>query len=217
MINTNTTISATITNNSTAKRRLDLNGAWKLDKTRGSPSMKYYLETMGVTPLAIEANEKGDADQDTIHIITLTSTDYNIKKISRVNDLTLSMILGQEQKLLQEDLDNNDKQQQKKQQSRVKSCLATSSSLRDVLIVSNMPTINGDAYVTDRKTMEEHPGERSGSSDSTIVLYKQELTVRNEWTGKEHTTIRYFVPHVVLVEDEEEKQKEVEDADEEDD
>ena len=31
-----------------------MNGTWILDKRRGSPSMRGYLETMGVTELAIE-------------------------------------------------------------------------------------------------------------------------------------------------------------------
>lgn len=75
--------------------RTSLNGTWILDRNRGSPSVRGFLETMGVSDLAIEANEKGELEHDTIHEITLTDTKFAIKKLSRVNDLTLELTLGE--------------------------------------------------------------------------------------------------------------------------
>jgi len=40
---------------------------------------------MDVNELAIEANEKGELEHDTIHDISLSPTTYKIKKLSRVN------------------------------------------------------------------------------------------------------------------------------------
>ena len=48
-------------------------------------SIEDVVETMDVNELAIEANEKGELEHDTIHDITLSSTTYKIKKLSRVN------------------------------------------------------------------------------------------------------------------------------------
>ena len=76
--------------------RTSLNGKWILNRNRGSPSARGFLETMGVSDLAIEANEKGDKEHDTIHEITLTDKEYKVKKLSRVNDMTLEVKLGEE-------------------------------------------------------------------------------------------------------------------------
>jgi len=76
--------------------RTSLNGKWILNRDRGSPSVRGFLETMGVSVLAIEANEKGEKEHDTIHEITLTEKEYKIKKLSRVNDMTLEVTLGEE-------------------------------------------------------------------------------------------------------------------------
>ena len=87
---------AGISNNEAPIIRTSLNGKWILDKNRGSPSVRGFLETMDVSDLAIEANEKGELEHDTIHEITLTDREYKIKKLSRVNDLTLEVTLGEE-------------------------------------------------------------------------------------------------------------------------
>jgi len=77
-------------------RRDSLNGCWILDATRGSPSMRQYLETMGVDELAIQANEKGESEQDTYHTIELSGTTIKIIKRSRVNnDLVVELTLGE--------------------------------------------------------------------------------------------------------------------------
>ena len=52
-----------------------------------------------MTELAIEANEKGEEEHDTIHIIEFADDDFSIKKMSRVNDLSLELKLGEEMKL----------------------------------------------------------------------------------------------------------------------
>ena len=151
-----------------------MHGTWILDKSRGHPSMRGYLETMGVTELAIEAHEKGEAEHDTIHIIDFTDTTFGIKKMSRVTDLGLELKLGEEFR-------------QPMSGDRVKTVLATSDCPgQSVRIVSRMPTMNGVASVVDTKTLT-----REGS----LLVMVQILTITNEMTGKEHTTVRYFVPY----------------------
>ena len=76
--------------------RDSLNGKWILDRNRGSPSIRGFLEIMEVSDLAIEANEKGEREHETLHEITLTETEYKIKKLSRVNDFTLEVALGEQ-------------------------------------------------------------------------------------------------------------------------
>ena len=158
--------------------RDSLNGKWQLDRNRGNPSVRGFLEIMGVSPLAIEANEKGDADHNTIHDITLTQTNYTIKKLSRVNDMILDVTLGDEQvkPLLPGD--------------RIKRTLATSDHLGHVLIVSSMPTMNGVARVTD----EKHLLQETAMDGTPRSIYVQKLTILNESTQTSDVTTRYFLP-----------------------
>ena len=70
---------------------------------------------------------------------------------------------------------------------RVKTTIATSDNPgQQVKIVSRMPTMNGMANVVDTKTLQR---------EGNILLLVQTLTIKNELSGKEHTTTRYFVPH----------------------
>ncbi len=151
-----------------------MNGTWILDKRRGQPSMRGYLETMGVTELAIQAHEKGEEENDTINIIEFDHEFFKVKKMSRVTDLGLELKLGQEFRQVMPG-------------ERTKTVLATSDNPgQSVKIVSRMPTMNGVATVVDTKTLQ-----REGS----LLLLVQTLVVKNERTGKEHTTVRYFIPH----------------------
>ena len=151
-----------------------MNGTWILDKRRGNPSMRGYLETMGVTEFAIEAHEKGEAEHDTINIIEFDEEYFKIKKISRVTDLELELKLGEE---FTQTLPGD----------RVKTVVATSDCPGEsVNIVSRMPTINGMAMVTDNKILR-----REGN---TLVMV-QTLVIRNEQSGQENTTVRFFVPY----------------------
>mmetsp|Transcript_11012 Transcript_11012/g.13025 ORF Transcript_11012/g.13025 Transcript_11012/m.13025 type:complete len:164 (-) Transcript_11012:63-554(-) len=133
---------------------------------------------MGVHELAIEANEKGDADHDTVHDITLTPTQYKIKKLSRVNDMVLDVTLGKEhaKPLLPGE--------------RLKRTLATSEHSGHVRVESSMPTMKGVSRVTDVKTLVQENG--VGGLQSSI--YIQQLTIMNESTQKSNVTTRYFVP-----------------------
>jgi len=62
-------ISYTAASESTTITRDSLSGSWILDKNRGNWSMRGYLETLNVPELAIQANEKGETELDTIHTI----------------------------------------------------------------------------------------------------------------------------------------------------
>lgn len=151
-----------------------MNGTWILDKRRGSPSMRGYLEAMGVAEEAIEAHEKGESEHDTINIIEFDDETFKIKKMSRVTDLSLELKLGQEFR-------------QTMPGDRVKTILATSDDPgRSVRIVSTMPTMNGVATVVDTKTLHR---------EENLLILVQTLVIRNERTGNEHTTTRYFTPH----------------------
>lgn len=159
--------------------RTDLNGVWILDRKRGSPSVRGFLETMGVSELAIEANEKGDDTHDTIHEIHLTSDKFSIRKQSRVNDLTLEVNLGEEhvKPLLPGE--------------RLKRTLATSTDTCNVTVESSMPTMKGVARVSDIKSYSLETGPDGKPSS----VYTQQLTILNESTGKSNVTTRYFLPH----------------------
>lgn len=171
----------------TCIKRDSLDGCWILDRSRGSPSMRSYLETMGVDELAIQANEKGDAEHDTYNTITLLDgskgeTEQQNKKViivkrSRVNnDLTVELELEKEfvQKLAPGD--------------REKKTLATSDSWGQHLkLTSSLLTVNGLASIVDEKKLVQ---EETGG---TSLL--QELTITNVVTRESHTTLRYFLPY----------------------
>jgi hypothetical protein len=151
-----------------------MNGTWRLDKLRGKPTMRGYLETMGVPELAIEAHEKGEEDHETLHTIDFSDTHFKIKKQSRVTDMGLDLILGEERSL---NLPGD----------RVKTTIATTENPgQQVKIVSRMPTMNGMANVVDTKTLQR---------EGNLLVLVQTLTIKNELSGMEHTTTRYFVPH----------------------
>lgn len=158
--------------------RDSLNGKWVLDRNRGHPSVRGFLETMGVSELAIEANEKGDAEHDTIHEINLTATDFKIKKLSRVNDMVLEVTLGVEhlEPLIPDD--------------RIKRTLAMSEHLGHVRVESTMPTMNGVAKVIDVKNLVQE----TAADGTPRSVYVQELTILNESTQKSNNTTRYFLP-----------------------
>ena len=156
--------------------RDSLNGAWILDKSRGEWSMKNYLATMNVDPLAIEAHEKGELEQDTIHTITMTDKTVEIVKRSRVNnDVRLYLEFGKESV---EYLPPG---------NRPKKLLARSNHKGHLEIHSSLHTVNGEASVTDIKELQQE-GEKS-------VLI-QKLTIVNEQTKKSSTTTRYYNPYL---------------------
>jgi hypothetical protein len=157
-------------------KRSSLNGCWILDKTRGTPSMRGYLETMGVTELAIEAHEKGESERDTFHTIELDDKRVKITKRSRVNhDLVVDLELGKESV-----------QQLPPPGDRVKRSLAISNGETHLEIRSSLNTMNGMARVLDVKNLVQE-------EDKTVLL--QALTVTNEQMGTTHTTTRYFNPY----------------------
>ncbi len=148
-------------------KRSSLNGCWILDKTRGTPSMRGYLETMGVTELAIEAH---------FHTIELDDKRVKITKRSRVNhDLVVDLELGKESV-----------QQLPPPGDRVKRSLAISNGETHLEIRSSLNTMNGMARVLDVKNLVQE-------EDKTVLL--QALTVTNEQMGTTHTTTRYFNPY----------------------
>ena len=128
-----------------------------------------------MTELAIEANEKGEEEHDTIHIIEFADNDFfSIKKMSRVNDLSLELKLGEEMNLAMPG-------------DRTKTILATSDNPgQHVKITSRMPTMNGMANVIDEKTLKR---------EENLLVLVQKLTIKNELNGNECTTERYFIPY----------------------
>ena len=160
-------------------RRDSLNGVWILDKSRRVPSwsMSEYLRTMEVDELAIEAHEKGDREQDTIHTITITPNNNKVRivKQSRVNNnVVVQLELGQEHT---EYLSPGD---------RPKTSLATSDNPSHLRIQSYLQTVNGRAKVIDIKTLQQE-------DDKTVL--RQQLTIVNEENGQSSTTTRYFIPY----------------------
>lgn len=164
-----------ITPQSPPVTRGDLNGGWILDKTRGEWSMRGYLETLNVPELAIQANEKGESELDTVHVIELNDEKVKITKRSRVNNnLVVELVIGNE---LVEYL---------KPDERPKKQLATTENPgKHLKIASSLLTVNGMAHVVDIKRLVQE--------DKGSVLV-QELTITNPESQKSHTTTRYFNP-----------------------
>ncbi len=127
--------------------------------------MRGYLETMGVTELAIEAHEKGESERDTFHTIELDDKRVKITKRSRVNhDLVVDLELGKESV-----------QQLPPPGDRVETHLEIRSSLN---------TMNGMARVLDVKNLVQE-------EDKTVLV--QALTVTNEQMGTTHTRERLIL------------------------
>jgi len=165
--------------------RPDLNGMWLLDKSRGNPSLRPYLEAMNVDRLAVEAAEKGESEHDTVQDIAVTAGRYRIHKQSRVNDLVLDLELGVPK---DEELPKHPAAG-----TRTRRSLATTDDpgLRRVRIESTLVTVSGTADVVDVKTLEEE----TGADGRPLTVMKQILTVTNRTTGQNHTATRYFVPY----------------------
>lgn len=189
--NSNNNTNESDKNNDISTQRKTLNGAWKLDKTRGEPSLRGFLETMGVSELAIVAHEKGEQEHETIQIIFLTDKHYKIKKLSRVNDLVEEFELNKESIKIYPPGD------------RKKITLSTSNGLNHVNIHTKMPTMNGLAEVTDIKTLLTSS---SGAAENNDLFPKdadplkdifllQKLTIKNIAADKSHTSRRYYKPY----------------------
>lgn len=164
--------------------RDSLRGVWILDKSRGEWSMRGYLETLNVPELAIQANEKGENELDTLQTIELTDEKVKITKRSRVNsNLVVELTYGTE---LIEYLKPDDRPK--------KQLATTEDSGNHLKIVSSLLTVNGMAHVTDIKQLVHEEGKGS-------VLI-QKLTITNPESTKTHTTTRYFNPRNEPGEDE---------------
>lgn len=156
-----------------AAKRETLNGCWILDKTKEPWNMNGYLEIMDVGADAIAAHEKAEKEHDTYHTIELTRRTVSIIKRSRVNnDLKVELELGREKI---EYLEPN---------NRPKRMTAKSEGPQHLCIESFLLTSNGMAIVRDVKKLNSENG-----------TLEQTLTVRNETTGKTHTTTRVFRPY----------------------
>lgn len=140
--------------------------------------MTDYLQTMDVDPLAIQAHEKGEREQETFHTIELGRHKIKITKRSRVNaDLVVELQLNQE------------KLEYLPPGNRPKSMLAQSEHPGHLCIQSSLQTVNGRASVVDTKRLV------APNEDHQSAQMVQELTITNEQTGKSHTTIRHFNPY----------------------
>lgn len=163
--------------------RESLNGSWILDKNRGQWSMNNYLSVMDVDPLAIQAHEKGELENDTIHTIQFTSDENNktivkIIKRSRVNnDIVVTLTIGEESV------------EYLKPGNRFKKILAKSNHPGHLEIHSSIQTVNGVASVTDIKNLIQE-----GDTNKSVMV--QTLTITNDGNQKHCTTTRHFNPHV---------------------
>jgi hypothetical protein len=159
-----------------SKTRDSLNGVWILDKSRPGWSMRGYLECLNVNELAIQAHEKGESEFDTYHTISIDLSKVTVIKRSRVNnDLKVELELGKEYV------------EYLKPENRPKTSLATSPDGKTQLeIKSTLLTVNGMAYVVDKKHLEQ-------AGDHTTLV--QELIITNGQTRKSHKTTRYFLPY----------------------
>jgi hypothetical protein len=142
--------------------------------------MRGYLETLNVPELAIQANEKGESELDTLHAIEVNDEKVKITKRSRVNNnLVVELTFGVEAvEYLKPD------QRPKKQ------LVTTVDPGKHLKIESSLLTVNGMAHVTDTKRLVQE------AKGSVLV---QELTITNPESKKTNTTTRYFNPTDELV------------------
>jgi hypothetical protein len=180
--------------------RDSLNGSWILDKNRGDWSMRGYLETLNVPELAIQANEKGENELDTIHTIEITSTKTSegIKKESGSTEEDDDDDEEEEQqhhnnkvKIIKRSRVNNDlivelilgkeSIEYLKPDDRQKKQIATSDDKTNLKIVSSLLTVNGMAHVTDTKRLiqEETTTTEKESEDNGLEAIKSEIETNN--------------------------------------
>jgi len=165
-----------MSDNDPSMKRSSLNGCWILDRGRGNPSMRSYLETMGVNELALEAHDKGEAEFDTFLTITMDKDSVEIVKRSRVNaDITVELELGVEHVVLLPP------------GNREKKSLAMSDHPGHLCIQSSLQSLNGLAKVVETKNLLQE-------QDRSIMV--QDLTITNALTGVTCTTTRYFIPYL---------------------
>jgi len=216
-------ISYTAASESTTITRDSLSGSWILDKNRGNWSMRGYLETLNVPELAIQANEKGETELDTIHTIKFSpscfSSSSSVIKSEEGDgtcDQKFKEVEQQQEKvtIIKRSRVNNDlvvelilgeeKVDYLKPDDRPKKQLATTDDAvgkTHLKIVSSLLTVNGTmANVTDTKTLVQETTKSDGkesssaSSSSSSSMMIQELTILNPETNKTHITTRYFKP-----------------------
>jgi hypothetical protein len=189
------------------EQRASLNGAWILDKTphpnAGDWSMKHYLAVLNVDPLAIEAHVKGEMLHDTIHTIYMNERQLHVTKRTREKN-SVKTVLEFGRRHVEYWLPGN----------REKSSLATRLSNNNnddelgkkFQIQSTLPTVNGEAHVTEICELLVVPEEEGVHSTSggdhdtsrgitTRTFMLQTLTIVNQRTGQQSTTKRYFLPY----------------------
>lgn len=138
--------------------------------------MRAYLETMGVHELALEAHEKGEAEYDTIHTISLDHNSVQLIKRSRVNaDIRVDLELGVEHVVFLPP------------GNREKKSLAMSDHPGHLYIQSSLQSFNGLARVVETKNLLQE-------EDRTVMV--QVLTITNDLTGATCTTTRHFIPYL---------------------
>ena len=191
--------------------RDSLNGSWILDKNRGDWSMRGYLETLNVPELAIQANEKGENELDTIHTIEITSTTTSegIKKESGPIEEEDDDEEQQEQqhsnnkvKIIKRSRVNNDlivelilgkeSIEYLKPDDRPKKQIATSDDLigckTNLKIVSTLLTVNGMAHVTDTKRLIQE-GKINTSEDGPEAPMNSEQEETNSNSKKSRSVL----------------------------
>jgi len=180
-----------------AMDRKSLNGLWLLDKENEPYSMRGYFEAMAIAEEIIQLHEKKEREKDAAFEIVLTESQYTLKHFywqdsnSKSKGKVLRLNLGEE---LVESVSVRGIPTEQKRRT-----VAKSDNQTHVCVTRSMITASGIANIKDVKVLIE-PQDINGSTELYVrdkikyPMMKQELTVVNESLGKEHTTVRFFLP-----------------------
>lgn len=147
-----------------------LSGSWVLDRSRSQP-MEPHLTCMGVADLAIEAQAKCEADNESRHVILMEGDRFLIHKHTKINILTEHYIMNIEKVMTARN---------GLRSSTVR--LRDPNSHSGVVITTDMPTTKGDMHQVETKQLLDN--------GHTML---QEIKLKNCYNGNTCSTRRVWV------------------------
>lgn len=158
-------------------------GKWILDRRLGKPSMNGILQAMDIPEETIKMHVEKDESMDIMCYFDLTDTHFKIKSFyiqdvdnePRIEIIPLDEEPPQGSESMYVSSDNPAKVVMKR-------CMSTVCGFTEYVDVKEIVTL---------KDVEHMPQDYPDSPD---YLLQQTVNVKNHGSGKEHTTIRYYLP-----------------------
>mmetsp|Transcript_6813 Transcript_6813/g.7732 ORF Transcript_6813/g.7732 Transcript_6813/m.7732 type:complete len:165 (+) Transcript_6813:190-684(+) len=160
-----------------------LNGLWILDKRVGAQSMHGFFETMSIPDELIQNHLEVDKKFDTMLEIRMTSTELKMKSyyLQDVDNKPYELLVPFEKEVLEND--------------NTKRTFITCDRKNRIVMKKSICTLTCCAEVCDTKeivltkTLNLPEDVCEGPE-----MMRHSIKVKNFKTGKENTTIRYFLP-----------------------